>query len=194
MIEANSPISIFIIHKQIWDKRNFNVSPQLLWHNKIRDFIFLIFFSPDSIVSKDTLKCIFCFVFQSFFWLVEFLQVSWFMKSFQSLRCWFYSIDENEACQTPNRKDGKCILFRECSPLFSLVQIKPVSDENKKLIMDSQCGTRERRPLICCPESQETLSKNLILVKFIVVIKRFFFQSLQLLAQTRTTIMEPAKL
>lgn len=73
-------------------------------------------------------------------------------------------MEENESCQTPNEENGKCIVFKTCGPLFSITQNKPVSEENRKLIADSQCGRLNGKPLVCCPEpDKKVISKEKII-------------------------------
>jgi hypothetical protein len=64
-----------------------------------------------------------------------------------------FSIEPEFAeCKTPNQKNGTCQPLKTCPVLSKIFQDKPVSEANKQLLRDSQCGTGDNgKPLTCCP-------------------------------------------
>lgn len=60
-----------------------------------------------------------------------------------------YSISEGEVCITDSGKEGKCLLFENCSSTLASVQ----NGGKPKL-----CGFHKNGPLVCCDEDA---SRNL---------------------------------
>ena len=63
-------------------------------------------------------------------------------------------MEENDSCQTPDQKHGKCIIFKTCAPVFSIIEQQPISKDDRKFVMDSQCGKSNGKTLVCCPEPE----------------------------------------
>lgn len=54
-----------------------------------------------------------------------------------------------EACSTPNRQAGTCIPLRECSSLYQLLSARPLTEQNRLFLANSQCAFRNRSPYVC---------------------------------------------
>ncbi|EDW81572.2 uncharacterized protein Dwil_GK10951 [Drosophila willistoni] len=68
---------------------------------------------------------------------------------------WLYNAQEIFGyCTTPGEQSGSCIYLRECDYLFELVQMQPISNSNRALLQNSQCGYRNGQVLICCANSR----------------------------------------
>lgn len=73
------------------------------------------------------------------------------IQSEKNSKLWPHFLAENDACTTPDDKDGTCIRFRNCQVLFGINRKIP---ENAELIRQSQCGTSDdNKPLVCCPKA-----------------------------------------
>lgn len=68
--------------------------------------------------------------------------------------CCFVSILE-QTCTAPDGKAGNCILLRLCDTLFTLIKKKPLLQEERNFLSQSQCGwsREENHPLVCCSDS-----------------------------------------
>ncbi|XP_053667533.1 CLIP domain-containing serine protease B4-like [Anopheles marshallii] len=53
-------------------------------------------------------------------------------------------------CVNPAGEPGKCIPTRDCEVLLHVVGQAIVSPKEKLFLLNSRCGTHERRPLVCC--------------------------------------------
>ncbi|XP_012285284.1 serine protease easter-like [Orussus abietinus] len=53
-------------------------------------------------------------------------------------------------CYSPTRQPGQCIGIRECPPLLSLLQSRPLNPQNVDFLRQSQCGFEGRDPKVCC--------------------------------------------
>jgi hypothetical protein len=66
--------------------------------------------------------------------------------------------------ETPCLTPSTCKVLRTCPVLFKLMQTKPISEENKTLLRESQCGKDENdRQKVCCPSPEITTMKAQIL-------------------------------
>lgn len=53
-------------------------------------------------------------------------------------------------CITPNGLNGRCIGIRQCSPLLSILQQRPLQPEVVDFLRQSQCGFNTADPRVCC--------------------------------------------
>ncbi|KAL2741743.1 CLIP domain-containing serine protease HP8-like [Vespula maculifrons] len=56
-------------------------------------------------------------------------------------------------CNTPNQVAGNCITIRQCIPLLTMLQEKPLRTETVDYLTRSQCGFEGKDPRVCCPLS-----------------------------------------
>lgn len=63
-------------------------------------------------------------------------------------------------CNTPNEIAGNCITIRQCIPLLTMLQEKPLRPETVDYLIRSQCGFEGKDPRVCCPLS--TVESNRI--------------------------------
>lgn len=61
---------------------------------------------------------------------------------------WIGFMTENQSCQTPDQKAGSCILLRQCPQLNSILSKRPISNDDRSFLLQSQCGRRDRSPLV----------------------------------------------
>ncbi|KAK9869228.1 hypothetical protein WA026_002980 [Henosepilachna vigintioctopunctata] len=54
-------------------------------------------------------------------------------------------------CKTPNNEIGECILIRECTPLYDIIQKRPLSNADANYLRESHCGFVGVVPKVCCP-------------------------------------------
>lgn len=70
---------------------------------------------------------------------------------------WNFSADIVEFCLTPNGLDGTYKPFRNCSALYNLYLQRPISDENRKLLLESKNPFRKDDKIwVCCPLPKKT--------------------------------------
>ncbi|XP_071450634.1 phenoloxidase-activating factor 3-like [Hetaerina americana] len=62
-----------------------------------------------------------------------------------------FAMDDGAVCTNPEGLNGTCIGIRSCTPLFTVLQTKPLSSATVEFLRKSQCGSRDRSPLVCCP-------------------------------------------
>lgn len=59
-----------------------------------------------------------------------------------------------KSCSTPSDNPGICKKFSTCPALFNLFLNKPISPQNRELIIRSQCATQKDIHYVCCPQSK----------------------------------------
>lgn len=57
-------------------------------------------------------------------------------------------------CITPNSERALCIHLEQCTQLYNMLKKQPLSNEDRSFLQRSQCGSNNRKVLICCPERQ----------------------------------------
>uniref|UniRef100_A0A1A9UFJ1 CLIP domain-containing serine protease n=1 Tax=Glossina austeni TaxID=7395 RepID=A0A1A9UFJ1_GLOAU len=55
-------------------------------------------------------------------------------------------------CTTPNRERAFCINLEDCHYLYNVLITVPLKDSDRLYLSRSQCGYRNGKVLICCPE------------------------------------------
>lgn len=65
----------------------------------------------------------------------------------------FIELPRQSDCNTPNAVAGNCITIRQCMPLLSMLQEKPLRPETVDYLIRSQCGFEGKDPRVCCPLS-----------------------------------------
>lgn len=67
-------------------------------------------------------------------------------------------VQAQDVCVSPDQKTGRCILLRSCGSLFTLIKKKPLLQEDRTFLSQSQCGwsKQENHPLVCCSDPLET--------------------------------------
>uniref|UniRef100_A0A1B0FFU3 CLIP domain-containing serine protease n=1 Tax=Glossina morsitans morsitans TaxID=37546 RepID=A0A1B0FFU3_GLOMM len=55
-------------------------------------------------------------------------------------------------CTTPNRERALCINLEDCQYLYNVLITVPLKDSDRLYLSRSQCGYRNGKVLICCPE------------------------------------------
>lgn len=55
-----------------------------------------------------------------------------------------------EFCVNPAGEPGKCVPTRHCDVLLHVVGQASISNRDRIFLVNSRCGTYERRPLVCC--------------------------------------------
>ncbi|XP_030369258.1 melanization protease 1 [Scaptodrosophila lebanonensis] len=70
--------------------------------------------------------------------------------------CHTYGQESFGSCITPLRSTGECINLRECAPLYNIILRNPISDSDRNLLRQSQCGYRNGEVLICCASNENT--------------------------------------
>jgi hypothetical protein len=53
------------------------------------------------------------------------------------------------ACPTQNGGQGQCIYLRSCNDLFQILINPQITLSDRLYLARSQCGYRERQPLVC---------------------------------------------
>ncbi|KAL3285737.1 hypothetical protein HHI36_000264 [Cryptolaemus montrouzieri] len=54
-------------------------------------------------------------------------------------------------CRTPNNDFGECILIKECTQLFAIIQKRPLTAADANFLRQSHCGFVGMIPKVCCP-------------------------------------------
>ncbi|KAL2722332.1 CLIP domain-containing serine protease 2-like [Vespula squamosa] len=65
-------------------------------------------------------------------------------------------------CNTPNEVAGNCIIIRQCIPLLTMLQEKPLRPETVDYLTRSQCGFEGKDPRVCCPLPANQIESNRI--------------------------------
>ncbi|CAO1427647.1 unnamed protein product [Diamesa serratosioi] len=53
-------------------------------------------------------------------------------------------------CNTPDQYRGECVYLKSCAALVTRINKKPLAHEDRLFLSLSQCGYRDRQPLVCC--------------------------------------------
>ncbi|XP_045461321.1 CLIP domain-containing serine protease 2-like [Harmonia axyridis] len=60
-------------------------------------------------------------------------------------------------CRTPNNDIGECIIIKECTALYAILQKRPLSSADANFLRQSQCGFVGLVPKVCCPPTTSPL-------------------------------------
>lgn len=65
-----------------------------------------------------------------------------------------YNIAENFGrCTTPENTQANCLYITHCQRLYDILVSNPLTQENRSYLQRSQCGFRDRLPLVCCGDT-----------------------------------------
>lgn len=56
-----------------------------------------------------------------------------------------------QSCRTPNGLNGNCVSVYECQALLAILNNQRRTQQDEKFLRDSQCGTKNSVPAVCCP-------------------------------------------
>ncbi|KAG7204080.1 hypothetical protein KM043_001931 [Ampulex compressa] len=65
---------------------------------------------------------------------------------------------QQSECATPDAIRGTCIGIRQCPPLLSILQSRPLSPQAIDFLRKSQCGFEGNDPKVCCPNQNSVIS------------------------------------
>ncbi|XP_019870922.1 CLIP domain-containing serine protease HP8-like [Aethina tumida] len=60
-----------------------------------------------------------------------------------------------EGCSTPRGRPGNCVVITDCTPLYSILQKRPIASGDADYLRRSQCGFNGHLPKVCCPLERE---------------------------------------
>lgn len=63
----------------------------------------------------------------------------------------FISQSLGQDCVTSRREPGNCIGIRQCPQMISILQRRPLQEEDLQYLQKSQCSFERNNPIICCP-------------------------------------------
>lgn len=73
------------------------------------------------------------------------------------LVCCLDSVVEYKSCSTPRNEPGTCKPFSSCSELIALRKKKPLSDDDKRMILKSHCDFIDDVYYTCCPIKSDSV-------------------------------------
>jgi Regulatory CLIP domain of proteinases len=68
--------------------------------------------------------------------------VAYFYPFFPS---WFLG-----TCNTPANESGTCISIKQCPHLLQMLKVKPLTEQQKQFLHNSQCGFIDNVAYVCC--------------------------------------------
>ncbi|KAG5894889.1 hypothetical protein JTB14_030594 [Gonioctena quinquepunctata] len=71
-----------------------------------------------------------------------------------------YAQIEYEACITPRKQNGECVVINTCASLFALLQHRPIKSQDADYLRRSQCGFEGTLPKVCCPFTSQPVTTS----------------------------------
>nr|XP_015836792.1 PREDICTED: uncharacterized protein LOC661375 [Tribolium castaneum] len=85
------------------------------------------------------------------------------LRAFVSLNVFVTVVAVVIACTTPKGEQGDCRSLNHCQPLRSILERRPMSQEDNKYLINSICGYEGLWPKMCCPSNTFIVPKKPLL-------------------------------